>query len=98
MLDAIANKGIPIAAILTLCAAGLHAYANPLSGVSASPIACTMDVMLCPDGSSAGRSGSDCSFKCPSDAKPVQPKEPAVIIPKPEFNQDPIFSPANIGY
>lgn len=28
-------------------------------------IACTMDAMLCPDGSYVGRSGPNCEFKCP---------------------------------
>lgn len=30
-----------------------------------APIACTMDAMMCPDGSYVGRSGSNCEFVCP---------------------------------
>lgn len=29
--------------------------------------ACTMDAMMCPDGSYVGRSGPDCEFVCPTE-------------------------------
>lgn len=29
------------------------------------PVACTMDAMMCPDGSYVGRSGPKCEFVCP---------------------------------
>ncbi len=31
----------------------------------ASPVACTMDAMMCPDGTYVGRSGPKCEFVCP---------------------------------
>lgn len=31
----------------------------------AGPVACTMDAMMCPDGSYVGRTGSTCEFVCP---------------------------------
>jgi hypothetical protein len=31
-------------------------------------IACTMDVMMCPDGTYVGRSGPNCQFVCPSSS------------------------------
>jgi hypothetical protein len=30
-----------------------------------NPVACTMDAMMCPDGTYVGRSGPDCKFVCP---------------------------------
>ena len=33
--------------------------------VEPEPIACTLDAMVCPDGSSVGRSGPNCEFVCP---------------------------------
>jgi Immunoglobulin-like domain of bacterial spore germination len=30
------------------------------------PVACTMDAMMCPDGSYVGRTGPNCEFVCPS--------------------------------
>lgn len=32
---------------------------------SPAPVACTMDAMMCPDGSYVGRSGPNCEFVCP---------------------------------
>jgi hypothetical protein len=31
-----------------------------------NPVACTMDAMMCPDGTYVGRSGPDCKFVCPA--------------------------------
>jgi uncharacterized protein YraI len=36
-------------------------------GLSAEPPACTRDAMVCPDGSTVGRTGPDCAFRCPGD-------------------------------
>jgi hypothetical protein len=36
-----------------------------------SPIACTMDVKLCSNGSYVGRSGSNCEFVCPVDTQTI---------------------------
>jgi len=39
---------------------------NMPNGVTGSPIACTMEAKLCPDGSAVGRSGPNCEFApCP---------------------------------
>lgn len=31
-----------------------------------APVACTMDAMMCPDGSYVGRTGPNCEFVCPN--------------------------------
>ena len=31
------------------------------------PVNCTMDVKVCPDGSSVGRTGPNCEFVCPGE-------------------------------
>ena len=37
------------------------------AGVTASPVACTADAKLCPDGSAVGRTGPNCEFaECPA--------------------------------
>ncbi len=38
--------------------------------VSDSMVACAMDAIVCPDGSSVGRSGPRCEFKCPGKDAP----------------------------
>ncbi len=37
---------------------------NPVVNPTPEPIACTMDAMMCPDGSYIGRSGPNCEFVC----------------------------------
>jgi hypothetical protein len=44
------------------------------------PVACTMDAMMCPDGSYVGRSGPKCEFVCPK-------------IPVPQYNTPIVLSP-----
>jgi peptidoglycan hydrolase-like protein with peptidoglycan-binding domain len=45
------------------------------SAVSASAqYACTMDAMICPDGSAVGRTGPNCQFVCPGTPSPVYPQ------------------------
>jgi len=34
--------------------------------IPSSPVACTMEARMCPDGSFVGRSGPNCEFKCPN--------------------------------
>lgn len=53
------------------------------------PIACTMDAMMCPDGSYVGRSGPNCQFVCPntdsdtlSGKISIQGKDFEIILPK----------------
>lgn len=51
----------------------------------AEPIACTMDAMLCPDGSSVGRVGPSCEFApCPHVPEPIEDPMLNVMEPKPE--------------
>jgi len=39
---------------------------NPPTSTDNPPVACTMDAMMCPDGSYVGRTGPNCSFVCPT--------------------------------
>lgn len=41
-------------------------------------IACTMDAMVCPDGTSVGRSGPSCEFICPE--LPIVPEDVQALI------------------
>lgn len=38
---------------------------NNNKNIKNDPVACTMDAMMCPDGTYVGRSGPKCEFKCP---------------------------------
>jgi hypothetical protein len=42
--------------------------ANPPTSTDNSPVACTMDAMMCPDGSYVGRTGPNCAFVCPTSS------------------------------
>jgi len=51
---------------------GNPAAAKPMSGCgqSASPVACTQEAKLCPDGTAVGRTGPKCEFEaCPATTK-----------------------------
>lgn len=54
-----------------LAIAAMAALASFLVGgkESEEPVACTMEAMMCPDGSYVGRTGPNCEFVCP--ASPV---------------------------
>lgn len=56
--------GIIIAVLIII--AGIFAYDLSRTG-PASPVACTAEAKMCPDGSYVGRTGPDCAFAaCPS--------------------------------
>lgn len=38
---------------------------SPINGDDNDAVACTMDAMICPDGSTVGRTGPNCQFVCP---------------------------------
>lgn len=40
------------------------------------PVMCTADAMICPDGTTVGRSGPNCEFVCPTPEVPVDPYSP----------------------
>jgi hypothetical protein len=40
-----------------------------VAATSTNPVACTMDAMMCPDGTYVGRSGPNCEFKCLDSTK-----------------------------
>lgn len=53
------------------------------------PVACTLDAMICPDGTTVGRTGPNCEFVCPVPAvDPHSPEAKADLIrlttPQPE--------------
>jgi len=50
---------------LLIIGGGVYIYINKKSANS-SPVACTMEAKICPDGSSVGRTGPNCEFTpCP---------------------------------
>ena len=47
---------------------------TPHASAVAVPVACTQEAMICPDGSSVGRTGPDCSFvPCPGVSTSTSP-------------------------
>jgi len=77
ILDTLTNNGLPlqeeekeqITSILdTLTNNGLPLEPGP---VIAPPVACTLELFVCPDGSTVGRQGPDCEFpECPESTPP----------------------------
>lgn len=53
-------------------------------------VICTMDAMMCPDGSYVGRSGPSCEFKCPESAATSTPKAVVGLNEPFEFNAVPM--------
>jgi hypothetical protein len=50
------------------------------------PVFCTMDAMMCPDGSYVGRSGAKCEFVCPN-ATSTDPR-PIIVGINEDFDND----------
>src|SRR3989344_2434574 len=54
--------------------AQLQEQLKQLQGDDGSPVACTMEAKICPDGTSVGRTGPKCEFAaCPGETNPVLP-------------------------
>ncbi|MFA5934818.1 MAG: hypothetical protein WC827_02975 [Candidatus Paceibacterota bacterium] len=53
--------------VLLTVSSGAYFYKNKksISPTKDSPVACTMDAKMCPDGSYVGRTGVNCEFVCP---------------------------------
>jgi len=65
------NLTIPVVAIVLIVIAG-YAIKNLVSNNFNSPVACTMEAKICPDGSAVGRSGPNCEFAtCPNASTTV---------------------------
>lgn len=78
------KKGSPlllvsiILVVIALLAAVAYVIgASYIKNKSGSPVACTADAKLCPDGSSVGRSGPNCEF----DACPAAPVATPILTP-----------------
>jgi len=79
ILDTLTNNGLPlqeeekeqITSILdTLTNNGLPLEPGP---VIEPPVACTLELFVCPDGSTVGRQGPDCEFpECPTSTTPSE--------------------------
>lgn len=52
-------------AVLAVIAQFLLTPAEVVAPGDGEPVACTMDAMMCPDGSYVGRTGPNCEFVCP---------------------------------
>lgn len=58
-------------ALLALMTVGFLAYQELYAPSTDDQVMCPMDALICPDGSSVGRSGPDCSFaQCPRPSDP----------------------------
>ncbi|MFA6095490.1 MAG: hypothetical protein WC767_01475 [Candidatus Paceibacterota bacterium] len=81
------NKTTAWILIILVAIVGAYFYftrdSGPEEGIVASQVACTTEARICPDGSSVGRTGPDCTFAaCPEPvvvktATPAQPVAPA---------------------
>lgn len=72
------NFVIPILLISVLFIAGC---------TSQQPTVCTADAMVCPDGTSVGRTGPNCEFKCPTTSSSGNTLSAATLpLPIKEFN------------
>lgn len=56
--------GVALLAVVWLFWAQFQAWRVNTYGVD-TPVACTADAMLCPDGTYVGRTGPNCEFVCP---------------------------------
>ena len=67
------KKLIPIIIVLVLVAGGVGYFVVNQQTVSPpTPVACTLEAKLCPDGSSVGRTGPNCEFtECPPSPTPT---------------------------
>jgi hypothetical protein len=69
---------------------------------SEAPYACTMDAMICPDGTALGRTGPECAFpKCPPPSVPadvqtqIDAKKELIVLSSP-VPLSPITSPVTL--
>jgi len=83
------SNGIVVAlVIVVLILIGWAMYAGtkgstsaPISNNPGEPVICTMDAMLCPDGSYVGRIGPNCQFAaCPLPTTPFPSASSTVIV------------------
>ena len=63
----------------------------------APEVACPMDSMMCPDGSSVGRTGPSCTFATCPDVPEKKYKDDLIIIDTPELNEVVVSSPLTIS-
>ncbi|MEK7470606.1 MAG: hypothetical protein AAB622_01180 [Patescibacteria group bacterium] len=65
--------------IIAVASAGAYFLIPKYFGSGTTPIACTMEAKICPDGSSVGRTGPNCEFDVCPDFIPV-----STLVPTPE--------------
>ena len=79
---------IVVIIILLIIGGGVYVYVNKKSA-DVSPIACTMEAKLCPDGSYVGRTLPNCEFTlCPSSNEKTEFNKPVTI----HINDEIVFS------
>lgn len=69
---------------LTLVVLSLSLFACAKPSAPTPPTACTMDAMMCPDGSAVGRQGPNCEFApcpAPAEGEPVACTMDAKVCP-----------------
>ena len=85
-----------IGVIVVLCGILLFLTTTKMPTTS-EPVACTMEAMICPDGSAVGRTGPNCEFApCPeAQIPPVIETNDLIIIDTPKANQE-VTSPITV--
>lgn len=59
-------------------------------------VACTLEAMICPDGSAVGRTGPNCEFeKCPEIPEPIVTEHPLIVLNTPKAGTE-ITSPVTL--
>ncbi len=77
-----------VGTIVVLCGVFVWVAFNKSWLPKEMPIACTMDAMICPDGSAVGRTGPNCEFAPCAKVETPAPTDDLIIIDTPTPNQE----------
>ena len=85
-----------IGTIVVLCGVFLWIVLGESRMSEEMPTACTLEALICPDGSAVGRTGPNCEFSpCPEIVTPA-PTDNLIIIDAPRANEE-VSSPITIS-
>ncbi len=89
-------KTLSLIALVVLCITSLVWFFMSREHISPSPIACTMEAKICPDGTTVGRTGLNCEFaECPP-VENVTPVDNVIMLDAPLPNQK-VSSPITLS-
>lgn len=85
---------LPLILIVLVIILGWLFY-NEYTANAPTEVACTMDALVCPDGSTVGRSGPNCEFAPCPPVTPTPTTDPMIVIDSPRPNET-VSSPMTI--